>query len=233
MATPTQKILIIDDEQSIRRFLSPVLTDLGYTVAEAATGREGLAKAVSEPSALILLDLGLPDMDGLEVLAGLRRLGDTPVIVLSARAQQEDKIAALDGGAVDYLTKPFGVGELAARIRVALRPQPAAGAPSEPVIVSGGLRVDLDAHQVHLEGQEVRLTPIEFHLLSFLAKNAGKVVTHQQLLKEVWGPNAVGREHYLRIYVHQLRNKIEPVPAKPRFVRTESGVGYRFMLAET
>jgi two-component system KDP operon response regulator KdpE len=228
-----QKILIIDDEAPIRRFLRPVLEEQGYKALEAATGREGLAIALGERPALVLLDLGLPDMDGLAVLGLLRRESDIPVIVLSARADQDDKIAALDGGAVDYLTKPFGVGELAARIRVALRLVTAAGAPQEPVIVSGELRLDLAKHQVHLGGTEVRLTPIEFHLLSFLAKNAGKVVTHQQLLREVWGQNAVGKEHYLRIYVHQLRNKIEPVPARPRFVRTEPGVGYRFMLAES
>jgi two-component system KDP operon response regulator KdpE len=231
-ATPL-KILIIDDEASIRRFLRPVLEGQGYRALEAASGREGLSMALAERPALILLDLGLPDMDGIAVLTALRSVSDTPVIVLSARAQQDDKITALDGGAVDYLTKPFGVGELSARIRVALRLVTAAGAPQEPVIVSGALRVDLAGHQVHLDGVEVRLTPIEFNLLSYLAKNAGKVVTHQQLLREVWGQSAVGKEHYLRIYVHQLRNKIEPVPAKPRFVRTEPGVGYRFMLADS
>mgnify|MGYP003820473523 CR=1 FL=1 len=162
----------------------------------------------------------------------LRGVTDTPVIVLSAREGQEDKIAALDGGAVDYLTKPFGVGELAARIRVALRLAAAKGGPAKHVVISGELRVNLVDRQVHLGGKEIRLTPIEFNLLAYLAKNAGKVVTHRQLLQEVWGLNATDKEHYLRIYIHQLRQKVEPLPSQPRFVRTEPGVGYRFIQHE-
>ena len=227
-----QEILIVDDELPIRRFLRTVLEDQGYRITEASTGKQGLAMASGATQALVLLDLGLPDRDGLEVLSLLRGVTDAPIIVLSARAGQEDKIAALDGGAVDYLTKPFGVGELAARIRAALRQAAARGGPTDPVVVSGELRVHLTDRQVHLGTREIRLTPIEFNLLAYLAKNAGKVVTHRQLLREVWGPNAVDKEHYLRIYVHQLRHKVEPVPSQPRFVRTEPGVGYRFVQNE-
>jgi two-component system, OmpR family, KDP operon response regulator KdpE len=232
MSSQAQEVLIVDDEQSIRRFLRTVLEDQGYKVAEASTGKQGLVMASGANLALILLDLGLPDLDGLEVLSMLRSVTDAPVIVLSARAQQEDKISALDGGAVDYLTKPFGVGELAARIRVALRQAAAKGGPTDPVVVSGDLRVNLADRQVHLGATEIHLSPIEFNLLAYLAKNAGKVVTHRQLLHEVWGPNATDKEHYLRIYIHQLRHKVEPIPSHPRFVRTESGVGYRFVVNE-
>lgn len=232
MASHAQEILIVDDEQPIRRFLRTVLEDQGYKVSEAATGKQGLAMASGANLALILLDLGLPDLDGLMVLSMLPGVTDTPVIVLSAREGQADKIAALDGGAVDYLTKPFGVGELAARIRVALRLAAAKGGPARQEVVSGDLCVNLADHQVHRGGQEIRLTPIEFNLLAYLAKNAGKVVTHRQLLKEVWGPNATDKEHYLRIYIHQLRQKVEPVPSQPRFVRTEPGIGYRFVQHE-
>ncbi len=232
MPATGKTILVVDDEQPIRRFLRTVLAQQGYAVAEAATGKEGLAMATGAGVALILLDLGLPDMDGLEVLALLRGVTEAPVIVLSAREGQEDKVAALDGGAVDYLTKPFGVGELAARIRVALRLAAARSGPAGQVVVSGTLRVNLTDRLVHRDGQEIRLTPIEFNLLAHLAKNAGKVVTHRQLLQAVWGPNATDKEHYLRIYVHQLRHKLEPVPSRPRFVRTEPGVGYRFVQDE-
>lgn len=232
MPATGKTILVVDDEQPIRRFLRTVLAQQGYAVAEAATGKEGLAMAIGAGVALILLDLGLPDMDGLEVLALLRGVTEAPVIVLSAREGQEDKVAALDGGAVDYLTKPFGVGELAARIRVALRLAEARSGPAGQVVVSGTLRVNLTDRLVHRDGQEIRLTPIEFNLLAHLAKNAGKVVTHRQLLQAVWGQNATDKEHYLRIYVHQLRHKLEPVPSRPRFVRTEPGVGYRFVLDE-
>lgn len=232
MNPTSREILIVDDEPSIRRFLRTVLEEQGYKILEASTGKQGLAMASGSRPVVVLLDLGLPDLDGLEVLSLLRGVTDAPVIVLSARAQQEDKISALDAGAVDYLTKPFGVGELAARIRVALRQAAARGGPADPVVVSGDLRVNLADRQVHLGGKEVRLTPIEFNLLAYLARNAGKVVTHRQLLREVWGPNAVDKEHYLRIYVHQLRHKVEPNPSRPRFVRTEPGVGYRFIQDE-
>uniref|UniRef100_I2Q6W0 Response regulator with CheY-like receiver domain and winged-helix DNA-binding domain n=1 Tax=Desulfovibrio sp. U5L TaxID=596152 RepID=I2Q6W0_9BACT len=229
MTNAAPEILIVDDEQPIRRFLRTVLEGQGYKVSEATTGKEGLALASGSNLALILLDLGLPDLDGLEVLSLLRGVTDTPVIVLSARETQDAKIAALDGGAVDYLTKPFGVGELAARIRVALRLAAATGGPAGQVVTSGELRVDLVNRQVHLGGQEIHLTPIQFNLLAYLAKNAGKVITHRQLLQAVWGPNATDKEHYLRIYIHQLRHKVEPLPSRPRFVQTEAGVGYRFV----
>ncbi len=232
MSSNAPEILVVDDEQPIRRFLRTVLAEQGYKVLEAATGKQGLAMAASPGLALVLLDLGLPDLDGQEVLSRLRGLTQAPVIVLSARETQEDKIAALDGGAVDYLTKPFGVGELAARMRVALRLAAAQGGPTAREVVSGELRVDLANRQVVLKGEEVHLTPIEFNLLAHLAKNAGKVVTHRQLLQAVWGLNATDKEHYLRIYVHQLRHKIEPEPSRPRYIRTEPGVGYRFLQHE-
>ncbi|WP_300163693.1 response regulator [Solidesulfovibrio sp.] len=232
MAANAPEILVVDDEQPIRRFLRTVLAEQGYKVLEAATGKQGLAMAASPGLALVLLDLGLPDLDGLEVLSRLRGLTEAPVIVLSARETQEDKIAALDGGAVDYLTKPFGVGELAARMRVALRLAAMQGGPTAREVVSGELRVDLANRQVVLNGEEIHLTPIEFNLLAYLAKNAGKVVTHRQLLQAVWGLNATDKEHYLRIYVHQLRHKIEPEPSRPRYIRTEPGVGYRFLQHE-
>lgn len=228
MTGVAQEILVVDDEQPIRRFLRTVLEGQGYKVLEAETGKQGLAMASSTALTLILLDLGLPDVDGLEVLSILHDLTEVPIIVLSARETQEAKIAALDGGAVDYLTKPFGVGELAARIRVALRLAAAKGRPVEQEIVSGELRINLADRQVHLGEQEIHLTPIQFNLLAHLAKNAGKVVTHRQLLQAVWGPNTTDKEHYLRIYIHQLRHKIESMPSRPRFVQTESGVGYRF-----
>lgn len=225
-----QKILVIDDERSIQRFLRPLLEEQGYTVLEALTGKDGIALFASENPLLVLLDLGLPDMDGLDVLAQLQNLADTPVIVLSARIQQEDKVEALDGGAVDYLTKPFGVGELTARIRAALRRVTRPDETGLTEIVTGALRINLVNHQIFVDGVEVHLTPIEFSLLAFMAHNAGKVVTHQQLLRSVWGLHASDKSHYLRIYIHQLRHKIEKEPARPRYVRTESGVGYRFML---
>lgn len=229
MSAGAPEILIVDDEQPIRRFLRTVLEEQGYAVAEATTGRQGVAMSSAAGLTLILLDLGLPDIDGLEVLSIVRGVTDVPIIVLSARETQEAKIAALDGGAVDYLTKPFGVGELSARIRVALRLAAAKGGPVSQVVVSGPLRVDLADRQVFVDDREIRLTPIEFNLLAYLAKNAGKVVTHRQLLQAVWGQNATDREHYLRIYIHQLRHKLEPNPSQPRFVRTETGVGYRFL----
>lgn len=229
MSATEGTILAVDDEASIRRFLKAYLEGQGYTLAEATAGRQALALAAAHPPLLILLDLGLPDMDGLEVLAQLREWCSAPVIVLSARGQEEDKIAALDGGAVDYLTKPFSVGELAARIRGALRRAASAHEPTQPVIVSGALSVDLARQQVHVEGAEVRLTPIEFKLLAYLAKNAGKVLTHNQILREVWGRVSEEQAHYARVYVHQLRQKLEADPARPRYLRTETGVGYRFI----
>jgi len=229
MSASGRLILAVDDEAPIRRFLKTYLESQGYGLLEAASGRQGLDLAAAHAPGLILLDLGLPDMDGLEVLARLREWSAAPVIVLSARGQEEDKIAALDGGAVDYLTKPFGVGELAARIRVALRRADAALEPAGPVITAGELRVDLANRQVHVGGTEVRLTPIEFKLLAYLVKNAGKVLTHNQILREVWGRVSEEQAHYARIYVHQLRQKLEADPSRPQYLRTETGVGYRFI----
>jgi two-component system KDP operon response regulator KdpE len=219
-------ILVVEDEAQVVRFLRASLASHGFKVLEAATGRAGLIEASARVPDLVLLDLGLPDMDGVEVARKLREWSAVPIIVLSARGQERDKIEALDAGADDYLTKPFGIGELLARIRVALR-HSAGGAAGEPVVSVGDLRVDLAAHTVERAGNEVRLTPIEFRLLAVLAKNAGKVVTQRQLLKEVWGPSAVGQAHYLRVYMAQLRHKLEAEPARPRLFVTEPGVGYR------
>ena len=228
MSTDKTPVLVIEDEAPIRCFLRAYLENQGFRLIEAETGEEGLALAASHQPALVLLDLGLPGMDGLEVIRRLREWAATPVIVLSARGKEQDKIDALDAGADDYLIKPFGVGELAARMRVALRHAVTPGQASpDPVFVSGALTVDLAAHKTRLDGQEVHLTPIEFKLLAYLVRHAGKVVTHRQLLKEVWGSAREDQSHYPRIYVHQLRHKIEPDPARPRFLRTETGIGYR------
>ncbi|RXZ45095.1 two-component system response regulator KdpE [Crenobacter cavernae] len=220
-------VLVIEDELQIRRFLRASLAAEGFTVIDAETAREGLAEAVRHLPQLVLLDLGLPDADGVTVLRALREWSAVPVIVLSARNQETDKVAALDAGADDYLTKPFGVAELMARIRVALRHRLNASAPANPVIEAGDLAIDLSAHKVSRAGDEVHLTPLEFRLLAELARHAGKVLTHRHLLKEVWGPNAVEHSHYLRIYMAQLRHKLEADPTTPRYLLTETGVGYR------
>lgn len=222
-------ILAVDDEAAILRFLRPFLEAGGYEVIEARTGREALARAASCRPDVILLDLGLPDMDGGEVLAGLPPWGRAKVIVLSARGQEQDKVTALDAGASDYLTKPFSLAELAARIRAVLRHTAAKDAPSAGVLRFEGLSVDLDGRTVTNENGHVRLTPTEFRLLAYLAGHAGKVVTHGQLLKEVWGLSGQGQEHYVRVHVHKLRRKIEKDPARPRHLHTETGVGYRFV----
>lgn len=228
MSTDKTPVLVIEDEAPIRCFLRAYLENQGFRLIEAETGEEGLGLAASHQPALILLDLGLPGMDGLEVIRRVREWTATPILVLSARGKEQDKIDALDAGADDYLIKPFGVGELAARMRVALRHALPAGQGSpNPLFRSGALAVDLAARRVRVDGQEVHLTPIEFKLLAFLVRHAGKVVTHRQLLKEVWGSAREDQAHYPRIYVHQLRHKIEPDPARPRFLRTETGIGYR------
>lgn len=219
-------ILIIDDEPQIRRFLRASLSAQNYTLLEATTAEEGMREAASHPPDLVLLDLGLPDLDGIEIIGRLRQWTQVPIIVLSARGEESDKVAALDLGANDYLTKPFGVPELLARIRVALR-QSTRGDDAEPIFESGELRVDLVKREVYLSGKEVKLTPIEFKLLILLVKHAGKVVTQGQILKEIWGPGYAEQSHYLRVFVHQLRQKLEPIPAKPKFLITEAGVGYR------
>lgn len=230
--TPDQQlILLIEDDPQMRRFLRVTLLSHNYRLVEAVCGVEGLREATTRNPDLVLLDLGLPDLDGLEVVKRLRDWSLLPVIVLSAREQEQDKIRALDAGADDYLTKPFGAGELLARIRVALRHRAGQlGEKGEPVLVVHDLRIDLAARQVFLAGAEIHLTPIEFRLLAVLVKNAGKVVTHSHLLKEVWGPSHMNQTQYLRVYMAQLRHKLEADPARPRFFINEPGVGYRLRL---
>jgi two-component system KDP operon response regulator KdpE len=228
MDRPPPLVLLIEDEAQMRRFLRTALAANDYHLVEAETAREGLAQAASRNPDVILLDLGLPDRDGLEVARELREWSGAPIIVLSARGREEDKVKALDLGADDYLTKPFGVDELLARIRVALRHASATpGAPPEPVFEAGDLRVDRAARRVWRSGQEVHLTPTEYKLLITLIRHAGKVLTHRQLLKEVWGANYANQSHYVRVYMAQLRQKIEADPARPRLLITEPGVGYR------
>ena len=226
MSEPRPVVVLIEDEPQIRRFLRTVLPGQGYILYEADNGQQGLVEAAVRKADVVILDLGLPDMDGVEVVKRLREWSAIPVIVLSARAQEADKVAALDAGADDYLTKPFGVGELIARLRVALR-HATHGPERSQVFESGPVKVDLGARRVEAAGREVHLTPIEYRLLSVLVKHAGKVLTHRQLLKEVWGPSHVEHAHYLRIYMAQLRRKLEEDPAQPRFLLTEPGVGYR------
>ena len=224
-------ILVVDDELPIRRFLRASLLSQGYELVEAATGNEAIAQAAARQPDIILLDLGLPDIDGLEVTQRLREWTTTPIIVLSARGQERDKIAALEAGADDYLTKPFGVGELMARMRVALRHAArVAEQSSDGVFVVGDLRVDLVRRQVFVDDAEVHLAPIEYKLLVALVRHAGKVVTQHQLLHDVWGPAYTTEAHYLRVYMGQLRRKLESEPARPRYLLTEPGVGYRLVV---
>ncbi|HMK59891.1 MAG TPA: response regulator [Dissulfurispiraceae bacterium] len=223
-------ILLIEDEPQMRRFLRVTLQSEGYDLIEAASGNDGLSQAVTRNPDIILLDLGLPDMDGLEVLARLREWSHTPVIILSAREQERDKISALDSGADDYLTKPFSAGELLARLRVATRHKSMRESQAEPVFVLDALKVDLAARRVFLKDIEVHLTPIEYKLLSYLVRNAGKVITHKQLLKEVWGPVYANQAHYVRVYMGMLRHKLEEEPSRPKFFINEPGVGYRLRL---
>ncbi len=222
-------VLLVDDEPQIRRFLRAALPAQGYRLIEAATGAEALSQAATRVPDVILLDLGLPDLDGVEVARRVREWTRTPILVLSARDREAEKVAALDAGADDYLTKPFGLEELLARLRVALRHAAAAGGVAgEPAFEAGDLRVDFAARRVQRAGQDVRLTPTEYRLLCVLLKHADKVVTQRQLLREVWGPGSVDQPHYLRVYMGQLRHKLEADPARPRHLLTETGVGYRF-----
>lgn len=228
MISPSEPlVLVVDDEPQLRRFLRASLPTRGYRLIEAASGAEALTQAAARTPDLVLLDLGLPDLDGVEVTRRLREWSAVPILVLSARDQEIDKVRALDAGADDYLTKPFGTEELLARMRVALRHAVSGKGPDEPVVRVGELKVDLGARRVSVGDREVRLTRTEYRLLSLLARSAGKVLTHRHLLKDVWGPNAVGQTHYLRVYMGQLRHKIEADPAQPRYLLTETGVGYR------
>ena len=232
MLHPVPTVLLIEDEPEIRRFLRTTLPEHGFKFSEAVTGQDGLAQAKARNPDLILLDLGLPDLEGTEVIRRLREWTPTPIIVLSARDQEQIKVAALDLGADDYVTKPFGVDELLARMRATLRQMARASVEQgDPVFTTGQLRVDLGRRQVFVSDEEVHLTPIEYKLLTTLVRYAGKVVTHRQLLKDVWGPLHVDEGHYLRVYMRQLRNKLEANPAQPQYLLTELGVGYRLRAA--
>jgi two-component system KDP operon response regulator KdpE len=220
------RILVVDDEPQIRRFLSASLNSHEYTVIEAHTGNDAIRLCTTAQPDLVILDLGLPDIDGREVLTRIREWSRVPIIVLSVRFDEQDKIDALDRGADDYVTKPFGMGELLARMRTALRHR--VGTSEEaPLFSTGGLAVDLTRRVVTVDGEEVRLSRKEYEVLRTLVKHAGKVITHQQLLREVWGPAHVNETQYLRVYVGQLRQKIERDPTQPRYIITEAGVGYR------
>jgi two-component system KDP operon response regulator KdpE len=224
------KILVIEDEPPIRKFLRISLESNGYDVIETTTAAMGIGHAIVEPPDAVILDLGLPDQDGLEVIARLREWSKVPIIVVSARGREADKVSALDAGADDYLTKPFGVGELLARLRVALRHSATAASPvTDSVFRVGELCVDLGRREVMIGKEAVHLTPTEYRLLVVLVTHAGKVVTHRQLLKEVWGPESVFENQYLRVYMGQLRRKLEQDATRPRYLKTEAGIGYRLL----
>jgi two-component system KDP operon response regulator KdpE len=228
MTSAPARLLLIEDELPIRKFLGASLASAGYQLDEASTGREGLHLASQSPPDLVILDLGLPDLDGQDVLRQLREWLSAPVIILSARDQEKQKITALDNGADDYLTKPFSTAELLARIRVALRHASlGTNAVTPATYECGDLKVDLSSRRVWVSSAEVHLTPIEYKLLATLVRYAGKVLTHRQLLKEVWGPHQVEETHYLRVFMANLRRKLEADPARPRYLLTEQGVGYR------
>lgn len=227
MAASPPLVLVVDDERPIRKFLHASLCANGYRVVEAANAEEALRQAAQQPPDLVILDLGLPDVDGQEVLATLREWLSAPILILSARGQESQKIQALDAGADDYLTKPFGVGELLARVRVAIRNASRAAGQDSAAVQIGDLTIDLAARRILKKGEEIHLTPIEYRLLTTLARHAGKVLTHRFLLREVWGPDQVYETHYLRVFMASLRRKIEDQPAQPRFLLTEQGVGYR------
>lgn len=234
---PAPTAVVIEDEPQIRRFVRAALEAEGWQVHEASTLRDGLAQAGTRKPDLLVLDLGLPDGDGVDLIRDVRGWSTVPIVVLSARADEADKIAALDAGADDYLTKPFGVGELLARVRANLRRPRAAGGDgaaaeeADPVFRFGEVEVDRLARLVRRAGQEVHLTPIEYRLLSVLVANAGRVLTHRQLLREVWGPSHAEQAHYLRIYMGHLRQKLEADPTQPRHLLTETAVGYRLLVA--
>jgi two-component system KDP operon response regulator KdpE len=219
------RVVVVDDEPAIRRFLRAALSAHGYAIFEAGDGQSALSAVAAERPDLVILDLGLPDLDGIEVTRLLREWTRIPILILSVRGQDADKIAALDAGADDYVVKPFGVGELLARMRVALRHVTPAG--DEPVLVVDELVIDRARREVKVAGREVQLTPTEYGLLCVLAAHAGKVLTHRQLLRELWGPGYEQETHMLRVNISNLRRKLEPDPARPHYIRTEPGVGYR------
>jgi two-component system KDP operon response regulator KdpE len=226
------RILVIEDDAPIRRFLEAALSNAGYEMVEAETGRMGLNHILARMPDLIILDLGLPDMEGMEIVARVREWSQVPIIILSARGREDDKVEALNAGADDYLTKPFGVPELLARIRVALRHASAlktGGQEEASRFQVGDLTVDLASRRVFVREAEVHLTPLEYRLLTTLVRNAGKVLTHRYLLQEVWGPGYLEQTHYPRMFVASLRRKVEDDPAEPRYVLTEQGVGYRLV----
>jgi two-component system KDP operon response regulator KdpE len=227
-SSPSARILVIDDESQIRRFLEISLRSQGYTVEESPTGRDGLERLATRGADLVVLDLGLPDMDGQEVLRELRAWSSVPVIVLSVRASEQEKVRALDAGANDYVTKPFGIQELMARVRALLR-EAGAGEESPPVFDDGNLRFDLARRLVSVGGQAVHLTRKEFAVMALLVRHAGRVVTQQQILRELWGPDHVEDTHYLRIVIGKIRNKLGDDHAHARYLQTEAGVGYRFL----
>ena len=227
MTRPAQ-ILLVDDELSIQRAMAPLLRSRGYGVTVAGTGREALDLFARERPDLLILDLGLPDMNGIEVCRQVRELADTPILILSARGAEKDKVAALDQGADDYMTKPFGPDELMARVRAALRRSLGHETVLHGQLTRGGLTIDFDRHRVQRGDQEIRLTPKEFELLTLLVTHAGRVLTHRSILKSIWGSPAGDQPEHLRVLVGQLRKKIEPDPTRPRYLLTEPWVGYRF-----
>lgn len=224
---PNPELLLIEDDAQIRRFLRPTLLAEDYRLHEATTAAEGIAQAAAHQPDLVILDLGLPDGDGLTVIQHIREWSTLPIIVLSARGQERDKIAALDAGADDFISKPFAVGELLARVRAALRRSARLTAAPTSVVRFGQVEIDLDKRRVLVHGQDTHLTPIEFKLIHVLLKYSGKVVTQRQLLNEVWGPQHIEQAQYLRVYMGQLRRKLERDPARPQYLLTEPGVGYR------
>ncbi|MDF2502344.1 MAG: kdpE 1 [Anaerosporomusa subterranea] len=227
MSTNGYKVLIIDDDPPIRKLLKVSLSAHGYLLDEAACAQDGITRAAFFHPDIIILDLGLPDFDGKKAIKEIREWAKTPIIILTARDQEAEKIQALDAGADDYLTKPFGIGELLARMRVCLRRSSLTD--SEPIVQCGDLSVDFVQRRVLVGEREIKLTPTEYELMKILAQNAGRVMTHQQLLKAIWG-NAYSEDtHYIRVYIGQLRRKIEPDPTQPRYIVTESGVGYRLL----
>ena len=228
--TTSVNILLVEDEPQIRRFVRAALVGEGFHVFEAESAKQGLSEAATRQPDLVILDLGLPDSDGMDLLRDLRNWSKVPVVILSARTEERDKIAALDLGADDYLVKPFGVGELLARVRAALRRSIAFTPEENSQVVFGDVRLDLAARRVSKGQESVHLTAIEYRLLSFLAAHPGKVLTHRQILREVWGPSHSDASHYLRIYMSHLRQKLEVDPTQPKYFLTETGVGYRFAI---